>query len=218
VKRAHPDLGRLGIFWHTQGSGKSYSMIFFAEKVRRIMPGNFTFVVMTDREDLDEQIYKTFVGCGAADEHTPRASSGKQLRTLLTENHRYVFSLIHKFNQDVRPDEPYSRRDDIIVISDEAHRTQAGKLARNMRLALPNASFIGFTVTPLFTYDHLTRRIFGSYVSRYDFKRSEEDGATVKLVYENRGEKLGLTHLDLNDHIAEKIEEADLDPDQTALL
>jgi type I restriction enzyme R subunit len=218
VKRAHPDLGRLGVFWHTQGSGKSYSMIFFAEKVRRVVPGNFTFVIMTDREDLDEQIYKTFVGCGAGDEHTPRASSGRQLKMLLTEDHRYVFSLIHKFNQDVHPDEPYSRRDDIIVISDEAHRTQAGKLARNMRLALPNASFIGFTGTPLFTYDHLTRRIFGSYISRYDFKRSEEDGATVKLVYENRGEKPGLIRLDLNDRIAEKIEAADLDPDQAALL
>ena len=218
VQRAHPDLGRLGVFWHTQGSGKSYSMIFFAEKVRRVVPGNFTFVVMTDREDLDEQIYKTFVGCDAADEHTPRASSGRQLQTLLTENHRYVFSLIHKFNQDVHPAAPYSRRDDIIVISDEAHRTQAGKLARNMRLALPNASFIGFTGTPLFTYDHLTRRIFGNYVSRYDFKRSEEDGATVKSVYENRGEKLGLTRLDLNDRMAETVEAADLDPDQAALL
>jgi type I restriction enzyme R subunit len=193
-------------------------MIFFAEKVRRVVPGNFTFVIMTDRDDLDEQIYKTFVGCGAADDHVPRASSGKQLQTLLTENHRYVFSLIHKFNQDVHPDAPYSRRDDIIVISDEAHRTQAGKLARNMRLALPNASFIGFTGTPLFTYDHLTRHIFGGYISRYDFKRSEEDGATVKLVYENRGEKLGLTRLDLNDRIAEKVAEADLDPDQAALL
>lgn len=95
---------------------------------------------------------------------------------------------------------------------------QAGKLARNMRLALPNASFIGFTGTPLFTYDHLTRRIFGTYDSRYDFKRSEEDRATVQLVYENRGEKLGLTRLDLNDRIAEKVEEADLDPDQVALL
>lgn len=218
VQRAHPDLGRLGVFWHTQGSGKSYSMIFFAEKVRRVIPGNFTFVIMTDREDLDEQIYKTFVGSGVADETTPRASSGKRLETLLRENHRYVFSLIHKFNRDVQPHEPYSRRDDIIVISDEAHRTQAGRLARNMRLALPNASFIGFTGTPLFTYDHLTRRVFGNYVSRYDFKRSEEDGATVKLVYENRGEKLGLTRLDLNDRIAEKVEEAELDPDQVALL
>jgi type I restriction enzyme R subunit len=129
-----------------------------------------------------------------------------------------VFSLIHKFNQDVKPDEPYSKRDDIIVISDEAHRTQAGRFARNMRLALPNASFIGFTGTPLFKYDHLTKRIFGTYISRYDFKRSEEDKSTVKLIYENRGEKLGIARLDLNDRIAAKIEEAELDQDQTALL
>ena len=216
VKRTHPDLGRLGVFWHTQGSGKSYSMAFFAEKVRRVVPGNFTFVLMTDREDLDDQIFRTFVGCGVADEKTPRAKSGEDLQELLGQNHRFVFSLIHKFNQDVT--EPYSERDDIIVISDEAHRTQAGKFARNMRLALPNASFIGFTGTPLFKYDHLTRRIFGGYVSRYDFKRSEEDQSTVRLVYENRGEKLGIARPDLNDRIATKIEEAELDPDQTALL
>jgi len=216
VERAHPDLGRLGVFWHTQGSGKSYSMAFFAEKVRRVVPGNFTFVVMTDREDLDDQICRTFIGCGVADEQTPRASSGQALKDILRENHRFVFTLIHKFNQPVT--EPYSARDDIIVMSDEARRTQAGKFARNMRLALPNASFIGFTGTPLFKYDHLTRRIFGGYVSRYDFKRSEEDQSTVRLVYENRGEKLGLARLDLNDRIAAKIEEAELDPDQTALL
>lgn len=218
LERAHRDLGRLGVFWHTQGSGKSYSMLFFAEKVRRTIPGNFTFVIMTDREDLDDQIYRTFVGCGAVDEKTPRAISGEELKKLLQQNHRYVFSLIHKFNQEVAPDNPYSLRDDIIVISDEAHRTQAGKLARNMRLALPNASFIGFTGTPLFKHDEITRRIFGSYISRYDFKRSEEDGATVKLVYENRGEKLGVARLDLNDRIAQKIEEANLDTDQVALL
>ena len=216
VKRTHPDLGRLGVFWHTQGSGKSYSMAFFAEKVRRVVPGNFTFVLMTDREDLDDQIFRTFVGCGVADEKTPRAGSGEDLQELLGQNHRFVFSLIHKFNQDVT--KPYSERDDIIVISDEAHRTQAGKFARNMRLALLNASFIGFTGTPLFKYDHLTRRIFGGYVSRYDFKRSEEDQSTVRLVYENRGEKLGIDRMDLNDRIATKIEEAELDPDQTALL
>jgi len=215
---AHPDLGKLGVFWHTQGSGKSYSMAFFTEKVRRTIPGNFTFVMMTDRNDLDSQIYRTFVGCGAADEQTPRAGSGKELEQLLKQNHRYIFSLIHKFNQGVNPEEPYSRRDDIIVISDEAHRTQAGKLARNMRLALPNAAFIGFTGTPLFKHDNLTKRIFGGYVSCYDFKRSEEDGATVKLVYENRGEKLGIARLDLNDRIAEAVEQADLDQDQTALL
>jgi type I restriction enzyme R subunit len=216
VKRADPDLGRLGVFWHTQGSGKSYSMAFFTEKVRRVVPGNFTFVVMTDREDLDDQIWRTFVGCGVTDEKTPRAGSGKELQEILTGNHRFVFSLIHKFNQPVV--EPYSMRDDIIVVSDEAHRTQAGKFARNMRLALPNASFIGFTGTPLFKHDELTKRIFGGYVSRYDFRRSEEDQSTVKLVYENRGEKLGIARLDLNDRIADAIEKADLDPDQQSLL
>lgn len=216
MERAHPNLGRLGVFWHTQGSGKSYSMLFFVEKVRRQVPGNFTFLLMTDRDDLDNQIFRTFTGCGVADEKTPRAHSGEDLRGLLGENHRFIFSLIHKFNQDVA--EPYSLRDDIIVISDEAHRTQAGKFARNMRLALPNASFIGFTGTPLFKHDQLTRRIFGSYVSRYDFKRSEEDKSTVKLVYESRGEKLGIARLDLNDRIAAKIAEAELDTDQEALL
>jgi type I restriction enzyme R subunit len=217
IQRTHPDLGRLGVFWHTQGSGKSYSMAFFAEKVRRKIPGVFTFVLMTDRDDLDEQIYRTFGGCGVIDpKKTPRASSGKELKKLLGENHAYIFTLIHKFNQEVT--DSYSDRDDIIVISDEAHRTQAGKFARNMRLALPNAAFLGFTGTPLFKNDHLTKRIFGDYISRYDFKRSEEDGATVKLVYENRGEKLGITTLDLNDRIAEVIESADLDVDQRAHL
>jgi len=216
VKRAHPDLGRLGVFWHTQGSGKSYSMAFFAEKVRRLVLGNFTFLVMTDREDLDDQIWRTFIGCGITDEKTPRASSGKELQFILRGNHRFVFSLIHKFNQPVK--EPYSEREDIIVISDEAHRTQAGRFARNMRLALPNAAFIGFTGTPLFKHDELTRRIFGDYISRYDFKRSEEDQSTVKLIYENRGEKLGIARLDLNDRIADAVEKADLNPDQTALL
>lgn len=218
IERAHPDLGRLGVFWHTQGSGKSYSMAFFTEKVRRKVPGNFTFLLMTDRQDLDGQIYATFVGCDIAGKEAPRAASGDDLERVLKENHAYVFSLIHKFNKDVKPDQPYSERDDIIVVSDEAHRTQAGRLARNMRLALPNAAFIGFTGTPLFKQDELTRRIFGNYVSRYDFKRSEEDGATVKLVYENRGEKLGVARTDLNDRIAEQIEQAELDPDQAALL
>lgn len=218
VERVHPDLGRLGVFWHTQGSGKSYSMAFFTEKVRRKVPGSFTCVVMTDREDLDDQIFRTFVGVGLADENTPRAASGKDLEKLLKENRRFIFTLIQKFRREKPPKEPWSKRDDIIVLSDEAHRTQAGKLARNMRLALPNACFIGFTGTPLFKYDHLTRRLFGNYVSRYDFRRAEQDGTTVKLIYENRGEKLGIARLDLNDRIAAKVEEANLDPDQTSLL
>ena len=218
VERAHPELGRLGVFWHTQGSGKSYSMAFFTEKVRRRVEGNFTFLLMTDRHDLDDQIYGTFVGCGVTSDKTPRAAGGEDLEKVLKENHSYIFSLIHKFNKDVDPKQPYSERDDIIVISDEAHRTQAGRLARNMRLALPNAAFIGFTGTPLFKQDELTKRIFGDYVSRYDFDRSEKDGATVKLVYENRGEKLGVARTDLNSRIAAKVEEAELDPDQKSLL
>jgi type I restriction enzyme R subunit len=218
IERAHPDLGRLGVFWHTQGSGKSYSMAFFTEKVRRVVPGSHTFVLMTDRDDLDDQIFKTFRGIGIANDKTPRANSGKELEKLLTENHRYLFTLIQKFRRDEPPKKPYSLRDDIIVISDEAHRTQGGKLARNMRLALPNASFIGFTGTPLFKYDQITRRIFGNYISRYDFKRSEEDGSTVRLVYDSRGEKLGIARIDLNDRIAAKIEEAELDPDQVTKL
>ncbi|MDD5091223.1 MAG: HsdR family type I site-specific deoxyribonuclease, partial [Candidatus Wallbacteria bacterium] len=216
IERAHADLGRLGVFWHTQGSGKSYSMAFFTEKVRRMIPGNFTFLLVTDREDLDDQIFRTFVGCGLANENTPRPASGLDLKEILKQNHRYIFSLIHKFNQDVT--EPYNLRDDIIVISDEAHRTQSGKFARNLRMALPNASFIGFTGTPLFKNDQLTRRIFGSYISRYDFNRSEKDHSTVKLIYESRGEKLGIARLDLNDRIAEKIEEAELDQHQVDLL
>ncbi|AKB84506.1 type I restriction endonuclease subunit R [Methanococcoides methylutens] len=218
VESAHPDLGKLGVFWHTQGSGKSYSMIFFTEKVRRKISAKFTFLLMTDRKDLDSQIYRTFIGCGAATKQTPRAGSGDDLKMYLEQNHRYIFSLIHKFNKDVDPFHPYSKRDDIIVISDEAHRTQAGKLARNMRLALPNASFIGFTGTPLFKHDQLTKRIFGGYVSRYDFKRSEEDGSTVKLVYESRGEKLGISRPDLNDRIANAVAKASLDPDKQAHL
>jgi type I restriction enzyme R subunit len=216
VLRAHEDLGRLGVFWHTQGSGKSYSMAFFAEKVRRVVPGNFTFLMMTDRDDLDDQISRTFIGCGVTDDKTPRACSGEDLKDLLSKNHRFVFSLIHKFNKTVT--QAYSDRDDIIVISDEAHRTQAGRFSRNMRMALPNASFIGFTGTPLFKHDELTRRIFGNYISCYDFKRSEEDNSTVKLVYENRGKKLGIARLDLNDRISDAIEKAELDPDKTALL
>ncbi len=216
-ERAHPNLGRLGVFWHTQGSGKSYSMAFFTEKVRRKLKGVFTFLLMTDRDDLDDQIYRTFGGCGVIDpKTTPRASSGRELKRLLGENHAYIFTLIHKFNQEVT--EAYSTRDDIIVISDEAHRTQAGKFAINMRKALPNASFLGFTGTPLLKNDEITKRIFGRYVSRYDFKRSEEDGATVKLVYENRGEKLGITTIDLNDRIAEVIEAARLTEDEDTHL
>lgn len=206
---------RLGVFWHTQGSGKSYSMVFLCQKIHRKVKGNHTFLLVTDRSELDKQIYATFDGVGAlGEDKLVRATSGKDLQSLLKSNHRYVFSLIHKFNFK----ELISERDDIIVISDEAHRTQGGSLAMNMRTALPNASFIGFTGTPLFKDDELTKRIFGEYVSVYDFKRSIEDGATVPLYYENRGELLELNNPLINNEIKQAIESENLDSDQEEKL
>ena len=201
--------GKLGVFWHTQGAGKSYSMVMFTRKVHRKLGGNFTFLVLTDRDDLDTQIYKTFAGCGVVDhDRDPcRASSGDHLSRLLAQHKSHIFSLIQKFNQDVDPDEGYTQRDDIIVITDEAHRTQYGTLALNMRNALPKASYMGFTGTPLFSDDEITRRVFGEYVSTYDFQRAVEDKATVPLYYDARGDKLGVAVGDLNVRIAEKLEE-----------
>ena len=204
--------GRLGVFWHTQGAGKSYSMVFFSRKVHRKLGGNFTFLVLCDRDDLDNQIYRTYAGCGVVGEQEEvRAESGRHLKRLLGEHKAYVFSLIQKFNQDDLPDEPYSERDDIIVIVDEAHRTQYGRLALNQRNALPNALYIAFTGTPLMKEDQITRRVFGDYVSRYGFQRAVEDGATVPLYYDARGEKLGIATYDLNERIAEKLDELEMD-------
>jgi type I restriction enzyme R subunit len=219
VRRRHELMGQLGVFWHTQGSGKSYSMIFFTEKVRRKLEGNFSFLIVTDREDLDNQIYKTYAGVGVVGQHTQcRASSGPHLKELLRTDLPYFFTMIHKFNQPVSADNLYSTRDDLIIISDEAHRTQYGRLALTMRTGLPNACYIGFTGTPLFKDDEITKRIFGDYVSIYDFQRAVADNATVPLYYDNRGEKLRLATTDINEKIAQKLEETDLDPDQEALL
>ncbi|WP_372921798.1 type I restriction endonuclease subunit R [Roseovarius sp.] len=205
-------LGKLGVFWHTQGSGKSYSMVMFTRKVHRKLGGNFTFLVLTDRDDLDTQIYKTFASCGVVSEKDEcRAASGQHLNQLLTQHKAFIFSLIQKFNKKVEPEQPYSERDDIIVITDEAHRTQYGTLALNLRNALPNASYIGFTGTPLFKDDEITRKVFGEYVSTYDFQRAVDDNATVPLYYDARGEKLGVAIGDLNERIAEKLEELETD-------
>lgn len=208
------DAQKLGVFWHTQGSGKSYSMVFLCQKILRALGGGYTFLLVTDRTELDTQIYNTFTGVGAVQDVNVKATSGENLKALLKTDQRYIFSLIHKFNFD----EVITERDNIIVISDEAHRTQGGSLAMNLRKALPNASFIGFTGTPLFKDDELTRRIFGEYVSKYDFRRSIEDGATVPLYYENRGEKLRLDNPIINEQIREAIEQEDLDDDQQAKL
>ncbi|HCI12440.1 MAG TPA: deoxyribonuclease HsdR [Gallionellaceae bacterium] len=199
--------GRGGVFWQTQGSGKSFSMVFFAQKVLRKIPGNWTFVVVTDRVELDEQIAKTFAACGAVSDATAcHAQSGAQLRELLSGNNRYVFTLIHKFQTA----EVLCDRRDVIVLTDEAHRSQYDTLALNMRAALPNAMFVAFTGTPLIAGEERTREVFGDYVSIYDFQQSVEDGATVPLFYENRTPELHLDNPDLNDDIYELIENADL--------
>ncbi|MDD4881224.1 MAG: HsdR family type I site-specific deoxyribonuclease, partial [Gallionellaceae bacterium] len=203
---------KLGVFWHTQGSGKSYSMVFFCQKIHRKVSAGYTFVVMTDRTELDGQIYRTFVGCGASTNKGDKARDGAGLRRLLKDqNRRYVFSLIHKFHD--RVDEAWSGRDDIIVVSDEAHRTQYGRLALNMRKALAQAKFIGFTGTPLIEgpEKQMTREVFGDYVSIYDFQRAVADGATLPLYYENRGEKLKIVDPEINRRIEERIQAAKAD-------
>lgn len=213
VKERKARDGKLGVFWHTQGSGKSYSIAMLTQKIHRKLGGNFTFLICTDRLDLDGQLYGTFAGCGLVNNDTDRvrAGSGKQLQELLGLHKPYVFTLIHRFNQDVNPDDPYSARDDIIVITDEAHRTQNGLLSLNMRNALPNASFLGFTGTPLMSGDQVTKQTFGDYISTYDFQRAVEDEATVPLYYDARGEKLGIATNDLNEKIAAKLDELELD-------
>jgi type I site-specific restriction-modification system R (restriction) subunit len=356
--------GRGGVFWQTQGSGKSFSMVFYSQKILRTVPGDWTFVIVTDRVELDEQIATTFKACGAVSEaegEICHASSGEHLRELLRGNHRYVFTLVHKFRAETpsspallpggeggkkphyrgglefaglvkrarelrekqtpaediawdllrdrrfenlkfrrqhqlgnyitdffcaehklvleldgdvhgrsevvakdakrdaqmksmgfkilrfpnevvldRPEEfltsiatflnlpstsgrgaggeggqmpVLSTRKDIIVLTDEAHRSQYDTLAMNMRAALPNATFVAFTGTPLIAGEERTREVFGDYVSIYDFQQSVEDGATVPLFYENRTPELHLDNPDLNEDIYALIEEAELSPE-----
>ena len=213
--RPKDQAGRLGVFWHTQGSGKSLSMVFFAQKILRKIPGNWTFVIVTDRNELDEQIYKTFAATGAVGEVEAHATSGAHLKQLLTEDHRYVFTLIQKFG--TKKGEVYpqlSDRQDIIIITDEAHRSQYDTLAMNMRTALPNAAFLGFTGTPLMAGEEKTKEVFGDYISVYDFGQSIADGATVPLYYENRIPEMQLINDNLNEDMAALLEEAELDEEQ----
>jgi len=208
----------LGVFWHTQGSGKSFSMLFFAQKAFRKLPGNWTFVVVTDRTDLDDQIYKTFNAAGIVKQEA-QANSGAELQQLLREDHRFVFTLIQKFRAEQGEDYPVlSTRDDIIVITDEAHRSQYDTLAMNMRRALPNAGFIAFTGTPLLAGEEKTREVFGDYVSIYNFGDAVDDGATLPLFYENRVPEVNLNRDDLGDAIVEILDQADLTEEQEARL
>jgi type I restriction enzyme R subunit len=213
VANRHALKGKLGVFWHTQGSGKSFSMALFTQKVHRKLGGDYTFLVLTDRTDLDNQIYKTFASVGLAnnDKDPCRAASAQELRDLLGQQKKVIFGMIQKFTDDQAKAGVYSDRDNIIVITDEAHRSQYGTLALNMRKALPNAAFIGFTGTPLFSNDEITRQVFGAYLSTYDFQDAIEDGATLPLYYDARGDKLKLTGGELNEKLAQAIADAEID-------
>lgn len=218
--KADPGLaGRLGVFWHTQGSGKTLSMLFFSQKVLRTRPGNWTFVIVTDRTDLDDQAYESFADAGVLTEGLMQASSGEHLRQLLGEDHRYVFTLIQKFRSERGSEYPVvSDRSDVIVITDEAHRSQYDTLALNMRNALPNASFLGFTGTPLIAGEEKTREVFGDYVSVYDFGDSIRDGSTVPLYYENRIPELQITNMAFDEELETILDGADLDEAQERKL
>lgn len=220
VKNRKELKGKLGVFWHTQGSGKSYSMVMFARKVRRKVEGNFTFLVITDREDLDNQIYKNFMRTeviGNKEECQPK--NGTQLREFLQINKSFIFTMIHKFRYDKTKKYPVlTERDDIIVMVDEAHRTQYKDLAENMRTALPNANFIAFTGTPLLGSKRLTNQWFGDYVSEYNFAQSVEDGSTVPLFYSRRVPEVGLQNDFLDDDVVDIIEDENLNEAEISLL
>ncbi len=213
--------GKLGVFWHTQGSGKSFSMVFFCQKAFRKLEGNWTFVLVTDRKDLDDQIYKTFNACGLLKTEC-KADSATDLQKLLTEDHRFVFTLIHKFRAEKGEIYPQlSARNDVIVITDEAHRSQYSTLALNMRSALPNAGFMAFTGTPLLGRDESdakTREVFGDYVSVYNFADAVDDGATLPLYYENRVPEVSLNRDDIGDEIDAIIQSSDLTDESEAQL
>lgn len=207
--------GKLGVFWHTQDSCKSYSMAFFTKKILRKEQGSPTFIILTDRNELNKQLGSTFESCGLLGKAKAArfiASSSKDLAEKLKTNTSFIFTLIQKFN--LSNPSPLYPDHDIIIISDEAHRSQYGFFATNIAKMLPTASRISFTGTPLFIDKEITKRAFGDYVSIYDFQKAVEDGATVPLYYENRGEKLNLTNPKITQKMLDAIEKADLDSNQ----
>ena len=225
LRRARADQDkRLGVFWHTQGSGKSLSMLWFTSKVLRQIAGEWTFVMVTDRTELDTQLHGEFADAGVVPpEARVHAASIAHLRELLVADHRYVFTLIQKFQPSKAASERempvLSERSDIIVITDEAHRSQYDTLALNMRRALPNASMMGFTGTPLIAgEEQATREQFGEYVSIYNFRDAIEDGATVPLYYENRIPELQLVNENFSDELDALLEAAELDEDAEGAL
>jgi len=212
--------GKLGVFWHTQGSGKSFSMIFYARKIFRKQTGNFTFVVVTDRDDLDGQIYRNFLHTNTVTKaEGAQPKNSEEMRKFLGQNKRLVFTLIQKFRWDKGKLYPLlSERKDIIVIVDEAHRTQYKDLAENMRAGLKNALYLAFTGTPLLGRERKTNQWFGDYVSEYNFQQSMDDGATVPLFYKKRVPQVLIQNDDLTGDLAEICEDENLDAAQQEKL
>ena len=206
---------KAGVFWHTQGSGKSLSMVFYVNKLQQKLESP-TFVVITDRNDLDDQLYSQFAKCKDFLRQTPKqATSMKNLKELLNDRkaNGIFFSTMQKFDDY---DESLTDREDVIVISDEAHRSQYGLeekvdpntgeikigAARKIHNALPNATFIGFTGTPISKTDRNTREVFGDYIDIYDMTQSVEDGATVPICYESR-----IADINLDESILQQIDD-----------
>lgn len=212
--------GKLGVFWHTQGSGKSFSMIFYARKIFRKQTGNFTFVVVTDRDDLDGQIYRNFLHTNTVTKaEAAQPKDSEEMRKFLGQNKRLVFTLIQKFRWDKGRDYPeLSPRRDIVVIVDEAHRTQYRSLAENMRAGLPNAQYLAFTGTPLLGRERKTNAWFGDYVSEYNFQQSVDDEATVPLFYKKRVPQVLIQNEDLSEEFYQILEDENLDDAQQAKL
>lgn len=216
--------GKLGVFWHTQGSGKSYSMIFFTRKVERKVQGNWSFLVITDRKDLDDQIYRNFVETETIHEiddnnkNYYRPNSRAQLQDYLQSNRSHVFSLIHKFGIEKGKSYPeLTDRDNWIVLIDEAHRTQYKGYGENMRIAIPNAQYMAFTGTPLLR-NAMTKDWFGPYVSEYNFAQSIEDGATVPLYYKKSVPRVTQINENMVGEAAEILEEENLSEEQQKRL
>ncbi|MBK9300604.1 MAG: type I restriction endonuclease subunit R [Bacteroidetes bacterium] len=212
--------GKLGVFWHTQGSGKSYSMIFFSKKIHRKITGNWSFLIITDRKDLDSQIYRNFIETETIvetkeqKENYYRPADRDKLKDYLQSNRSFVLTLIHKFGIESGKTFPLlTDRKDWIVIVDEAHRTQYKGLAENMRIGLPNAQYIAFTGTPLLR-SALTKDWFGDYVSEYNFAQSVEDGATVPIYYKKNVPRVEQVNPDLVGEAATILKKKNLSEDQ----
>ncbi|CAA6805017.1 MAG: Type I restriction-modification system, restriction subunit R (EC [uncultured Sulfurovum sp.] len=221
--------GKLGTFWHTQGSGKSYSMIFFTKKVNRKIKGNWSFLILTDRNDLDEQIFKNFLDTQTFqlsksektnnNEYRAKGTkSRKQLEEALTKNKSYYFSTI--FNFGIKKGKTYTKksdRDDWVVIVDEAHRSQYKGFGENIRIALPNAQYLAFTGTPI-VKKGLTEAWFGSYISEYNFAQSIEDGATVPLYYKKSVPRVEQINDELVGEAGDILDKHDLSEEQQQKL